>query len=272
MPDHTVDQPAAEREPDNVTPECRDDWHESRQQPTRPCPTCGDVADYAADQLLDREREAAALAEPERRTVSLEVLTDELRAAGNAVFAARDAEFDDEPWVLPADAVVAVVIRTAGTGALVEIFDTDATWRQLPGHDDSMVVLRDLLQVVVGLHGGGLEGIPASELLMPTPDVLAALDGRPDATFWSAPVPVMHRDMQSGWLLITYADEGDSVPAGTERQEPIEAITECTPEAADGIHPAAHSEECRVLTVDGTPCHFDTWLTNLVRIPCGVPA
>lgn len=194
----------------------------------------------------------------ERRTVSLEVLTDELRAAGNGVFAARAAEFGDEPWVLPADATVAVVIRVAGTAELVEVFDTDATWRKLAGHDDPMVVLRDLLQVVVGLHGGGLVGIPAAELLMPTPDVLAALDGTPDAQLWSVPVPVTARYVEEGWLVVGYSGPG--------MEERIEAkASDC-----DGDQ-CPWPGDCTQLTIgDSKPAHFADWTTLTVRIPASV--
>jgi hypothetical protein len=226
----------------------------SRQQPTRPCPTCGDVADYAADQLLDRERSAAPVT-PERRTVSLEVLTDELRAVGS-------------PEGVPADARIGVILRRGGKPVVVA--DTDTPWLAARHGDEPVWVLRGLLSEMISgaarLRGDGKD----VGLLMPTPDVLAALDGRPDATYWTAPIPVMHRDMQPGWQLISYADEGDTVPAGTERQEPIEAIVDCTPEAADGVHAAVYAADCRVLTVDGTRCHFDNWLTNLVRIPAAV--
>ena len=190
----------------------------------------------------------------ERRTVSLERLTDELRA-----LAAQ--EYTGDNAVILEGATVGIVGRIGGRADAVT--DVDSDWFRsgiAPGQ-----VLASMMQ-----QARGRAQSAGAELLMPTPDVLAALDGRPDATFWTAPVPVMHRDMQPGWLLISYADEGDSVPAGTERQELIEAITDCTPELADGVHAAAYATDCRVLTVGGQPCHFDNWLTNLVRIPAAV--
>lgn len=194
--------------------------------------------------------------EPERRTVSVECLTDELRAAGNAVFAARAAEFGDEPMTLPANATVAVVIRIAGTGALEEVFDTDATWRQLPGHDNPMVVLRDLLQVVVGLHGGGLVGIPAAELLMPTPDVLAALDGRPDAQLLTAPVHVLAMDVEPGMLLAPVDSDALHVVTGP----PVPCARADCKEGAS----------CVVVLYEGGRQHQSGYARIRVRIPVSV--
>jgi len=222
-----------------------------------PAPGCGHPMPQGVDCCISTRTPAPA--QPERRTVSLEVLADELRAAGNAVFAARAAEFGDEPQTLPAAATVAVVIRIAGTGALEEVFDTDATWRQLSGHDNPMVVLRDLLQVVVGLHGGGLVGIPAAELLMPTPDVLAALDGRPDAQFWTAPVPVRAEDIEEGWIAYGYSGPGTEEPITTKNKK-------CKDPACPW------PGDCTALTIgaEEKPQHFADWTLLDVRIPASV--
>ena len=332
----TVDQPAAEREPSNITPEpepenvtpaprpwtafssslCNDAWHDNRQQPTDPCPTCGDVADYAADQLLDREREPAVpepehvtpdldwsaygkcprrsclaapgnpcqdlgpvgytgpatyqllphadrplveatKAEPERRTVSLEVLTDELRAAEHAARLAEAADTYTRPEPLPADVVVAIVLRT--NGEFGRVTETDLDWRGRSSSERLEAMLRQA-RFYVDKNAG-------AELLMPTPDVLAALAGTPNATWWTAPVPVLHRDMRPGWLLVSYAEEGASVPAGTQREQLIEAVAAGTPAMCKDVHDYALSSECIVLTLAGRPAHFEGWLTNPVRIP-----
>lgn len=195
--------------------------------------------------------------EPERRTVGLEVLTDDLRATGNALFAARAAEIGEaKPETIPADAVVAVVIRE---GALVEVFDTDAAWRRVD-KGQPVSILRDLLSMMPSANG--LHGLPHTELLMPTPDVLAVLAGTPDARLLSAPVHVLAMDIQAGMLLYATDDDGD----GAETMELVSAERDCTdPECINGA-------TCVVLTVDGhddPDVHFNGYARIEVRIPAG---
>lgn len=196
--------------------------------------------------------------EPERRTVGLEVLTDDLRATGNALFAARAAEIGEaKPETIPADAVVAVVIRQ---GALVEVFDTDAAWRRVD-KGQPVSILRDLLSMMPSANG--LHGLPRTELLMPTPAVLAALAGTPDARLLSAPVHVLAMDIQAGMLLYATDDDGD----GAETLELVSAERDCTdPECINGA-------TCVVLTVDGhedPDVHFNGYARIQVRIPVAV--
>ena len=180
----------------------------------------------------------------ERRTVSLEVLTDELRAVYSA-----------EP--IPAEARVVVVLRESGEPVLVA--DTDVPWTQT---DLSPVkALRGLLtEMISGKNRLEREQLVRNvELLMPTPDVLAALDGRPDAQFWTAPVPVRAEDVQEGWIAYGYSGPGTEEPITTKN-------TQCTDPACPW------PGDCTALTIgaDPKPQHFADWTLLDVRIPCAV--
>lgn len=184
--------------------------------------------------------------EPERRTVSLEVLTDELRAAEHAARLAEAADTYTQPEPLPADARVAIVLRT--NGEFGRVAETDWDWRSRPAPER----LKFMLGQAVFYAGTG------ADLLMPTPDVLAALDGRPTAGFWSAPVPVTARHVEEGWLVVGYSGPG--------MEERVEAKN---PECGEADCP--WPGDCTLLTIgDDKPQHFADWSTLTVRLPCRV--
>lgn len=138
--------PAADDERDvDVDDLCDDGWHSSREEPTEPCPTCGDHAAPVA---------------PERRTVSLEVLTDDLRGLASA---------PETGAVLPV-AVVGVVLRVDGEAVAVP--EVDAEWRA------SYLRPADVLERLLRQARYYADDADDAELLMPGPDVLAALEGR----------------------------------------------------------------------------------------------
>ncbi len=99
----------------------------------------------------------------ERRTVGLEVLTDELRRSITA------PELSRYP-----DARVATVIYLNGDRH--DIMDSDAEWRAQFGDDRPALILTRML----GAASAWAADLGA-ELAMPTPDVLAALSGQPVA-------------------------------------------------------------------------------------------
>lgn len=111
----------------------------------------------------------------ERRTVSLEVLTDELRQLERARRLAdtANAYFKHEP--LDPAALVGVVLRVDGEATAVPDVDTD--WLGVGQRRHKVAVLAQLLLQA----DYWADATTDAELLMPLPDVLAALDGRPDA-------------------------------------------------------------------------------------------
>lgn len=125
--------------------------------------------------------EPAAEATPEHRTVSLEVLTPELRALS------ADVAEDDR---------VGIVLRVNGEAVAVAETERDWTWR----HGEPTKVLADLL-TSMEVHGGHYDMVqPRAELLMPGADVLAALV--------DDVLPAMP----------TYPDEPDRSPAAVARE------------------------------------------------------
>lgn len=187
--------------------------------------------------------------EPEHRTVSLELATDELRE-----LAVRLARSDIRQEM--AAAKVVVVLRFGGQPVAVP--DTDVPWATGPA-GEPVKALRGLLsEMIRGKNQLERDEKVPVELLMPTPDVLAALDGRPTAGFWSAPVPVTARHVQKGWLVVGYS--GDGMEERVEEKDP-----ECG--AADCPWPG----DCTQLTIgDDKPQHFADWTTLTVRLPCRV--
>lgn len=127
--------------------------------------TCGPCLRALASQA-----EAETPEPVERRTVSLEVLTDELRATANAAIAAEFRKYDREPELLPPESRAAVVVRR--DGQLHDVTDVDTDVPQRNGAE----ALAWLMHQALG-RANNLD----AELLMPPPDVLAALEGR-DAT------------------------------------------------------------------------------------------
>jgi hypothetical protein len=176
----------------------------------------------------------------ERRTVSLEVLTDELRALAAQEYVGANA-------VLLADAKVGIVGRIDERADAVTDVDTD--WI-----GSGAEVFASLMRQAQGRAEGS-----GAELLMPTPDVLAGLDGHPDATFWTAPVPVRAEDVQKGWISYGYSGPGVEEP-----------ITMKNKECKDPACP--WPGDCTALTIgaDPKPQHFADWTLLDVRIPAAV--
>jgi hypothetical protein len=232
----SVDQPAAEREPDHVTPADDTDIRVAlgadlermglMPEPEQP----RDISMDAARELTwgaygmsaptgDPEPPTPAEPEPERRTVSLECMTDELREL-----------LPDETE--RSNARVGLVLRIGGRPVAVP--DTDAPWRLV--HDAWPIkILRGLLsEMVSGKSRLERDGEPV-EVLMPTPDVLAALDGRPDARLLTAPVWVLAMDITPGMLLAP--ESGPDQPLVTSRPRCMKGSCvygSCAPVVADG--------------------------------------
>lgn len=193
MSEPNVDPPAAEREPDNVTPE-------------------------------------------PRRTVSLEVLTDELREFAPGTM-----------W----GGAVALVLRVGGQVVGIPEVDTywSAAWRQ-----PADVLSQMLVSARTFANDAGDDQKPA-DLLMPGAAVLAALDGRPDAQLLTAPVHVLALDVEAGMLL---ADFGDALLQRVDRVGKCEK-----PDCDEGA-------SCVVLTFDGGEQHQSGYARTRVRIPVSV--
>lgn len=293
----TVDHPAAEREPDHVTPEPmtfvpRYGWiptaHVEASQaaydalPAVDAAACGacdgsgttgsldtDVfectvcdgtglsAQHRAAELPDTDIRSALAAdlgrmglmsEPEKRTVSVEVLTDELRNPP------LDPDIDPAATIwIPPHARVGIVLRA--DGVFVAVVETDADWIKKHG---PVALLTRLLQQAEHYARDG-----EATLVMPLPDVLAALDGRPDAQLLTAPVHVLAMDIKAGMLLRSTDDDGD----GAETLELVSAERDC--DDAECIH----GTSCVVLTVSGhedPDVHFGGFGRIEVRIPVSV--
>lgn len=180
----------------------------------------------------------------ERRTVSLETLTPALLAEEEQRrrVEAREQGVSFEP--IPAAAKVAVVARV--NGLLGGVWDTDADW---------MATRADLL-VAMLRSASDLAADGEAELLMPTPDVLAALDGRPDAQLLTAPVWVLAMDVTPGMLL---------APESAAPQRQVTGMPKCTdPDCVYG--------SCTVFVVDELPgeLHQSGYARTRVRIPAEV--
>lgn len=178
----------------------------------------------------------------ERRTVSLETLTPALLAEEEQRrrVEAREQGVSFEP--IPAKAKVVVVARI--NGLLGGVWDTDADW---------MATRADLL-VAMLRSASDLAADGEAELLMPTPDVLAALDGRPDAQLLTAPVHVLALDIDPGMVL---------APLG--RAEAL--VSDRGPCTLVGCDEGA---SCVVLVVDGKRQHHGGYARTRVRIPVAV--
>ena len=222
------------------------------------CPECTTT-------LVDEQLTDQAPPEPTRRTVGLEVVTDQLRA-------------DDASWryvsgvdaltnlPLPDDARVALVCRDHGR--LIGIPETDVTWgnRGRGPADMLSILLRQGRQLADGLHGDA-----GGALLMPTPDVLAVLSGV-SATFWTKPVNMSVVGIQPGWQLVGDLD-------GVQTFETVLRREYCS--GSDGC---TGGEDCIILVVhdgralaqpgtlivpalSGQRVHLLGWLRPQVRIP-----
>lgn len=223
------------------------------------CPAC---AATLVDGQLPPAESMADLAPPigpvppptEQRTVGLEVLTDELVAAENArrAEAAVDAGLPRQgvDWV-PDAARVGIVLRLDGEPVLVP--ETDALWvagfRQPP---DVLEALLRQARFYADDHDG-------AELLMPTPDVLAALAGQPVGSY-TGHVPVVYRNVQSGWLLSRVPDDDLVVDLVTGNRA-------CDDETCENYRP-----DCVVVTVQGkAPEHQVAYMPVYARIPADQP-
>lgn len=181
--------------------------------------------------------------QPER-TVTVEVLTPALLAEEEQRrrVEAREQGVSFEP--IPANAKVAIVARVGGH--LGGVWDTDADW---------MCTRADLL-VAMLRSASDLAADGEAELLMPTPDVLAALDGRPDATYWTAPMGLRADQLRRGMLVDDFTFVG--------RRELVREVTDC--DADDCVW----GDSCTVVVVDGSEAvHFADWNPFVARIPCG---
>lgn len=184
--------------------------------------------------------ESATPAAPERRTVGLEVLTDELRAASSDVLYGGK---------------VGIVLRA--DGAVADVPELDTLW-EAPYRKPADVLAKMLTQA--RMYADGLDGKTGAELLMPTIDVLAALAGRPDARLLTAPVHVLAMDVKAGMLLVGEADDGSEI------LDLVSADDDCTD--ADCVNGSV----CAVLTVpddryEDPEVHFNAFARVEVRIP-----
>lgn len=220
------------------------------------CPAC--TVAIVDEQFGPDGKTAAEMAsetaepQPERRTVSLEVLTDELREAENLRrrLACDESPFPVEPVLVPENARVGVIIRR--TDGRVSIPDVDTDWSDRYPYPAS--VLGRLLEQA-RFHVSPEMG---DELLMPTPDVLAALDGR-DPGLWTGWVPVVYRHVQPGWQVMTMPP-----PPSDPTPELVANTASCD---VDGCE---NGVDCVVLTLPSGKVHMTSWRSVHVRIPASV--
>lgn len=213
-----------------------------------PAPGCGHPMPPGVDCCVSTHATPEPTPEPERRTVSLEVLTDELRE-----HAVHLAVTDHARAELLA-ARVALVLRV--NGHPVAVPDTEVPWTiGTPG--EPVKALRGLLsEMISGANRLEREGGGKVDLLMPAPDVLAALDGRPDAQLLTAPVWVLAMDVTPGMLLAPEVDL---------EQQLVTARPSCTrPDCVYG--------SCAVIVVDGSEQHQSGYARIRVCIPAAVTA
>lgn len=209
--------------------------------PGQPCQVDGEVR---AVPHASRPR----LAVPERRTVSLEVLTPILVAAENARCIADADDPADIPTV-PAGARVGIVLRL--DDHVLAVPETDVPWAA-SGHRAPADVLEVLLRQA-RFYADDHDG---AELLMPTPDVLAVLDGSPDATFWTERIELQARFVRPGWLVVSLVTE--------DGEDLVTTATDCTdPDCV-------WHGDCVMVAAGTEPVHFTNWSNVEVRIPAAV--
>lgn len=193
---------------------------------------------------------AAALPMPKlpvpEHTVGLEVLDEQLLQLAADGKAREMRELAREPQPLPEGTRVGVVIRVGGKA--VEVPDVDTDWTHIRTRTG---VLAELL--IQAAYKCGRDMQPK----MPTPDVLATLDGTPDATFWTADVQLRADQVAGGWLIIGWASEGDAAL--------VTDIDECADQTCSW-HAC-----CTVITAGGAePVHTPDFSDVTVRIPAAV--
>lgn len=205
--------------------------HSYRDMPvvsTTGCGWCG----------LPRERHPAG--EPERRTVGLEVLTPELRKLFD-IWGTRGA-------------LVGIVCRV--NGEAVDVPEVQTLW-EAPYRKPADVLAKMLTQARF-YADGGIEGNGNAELLMPTPDVLAALAGQPVGGYTAA-LNMRYNLLRPGWWVLTERP-------GDDTWDLVEDRTPCTT-------PGCVVDTCQVVTVRGRgELHMVGWYPVLARIPADQPA
>ncbi|MET7395570.1 hypothetical protein ABZS66_18980 [Dactylosporangium sp. NPDC005572] len=192
--------------------------------------------------------ESAVEPAPGRRTVSLEVLTAELRALANAERAAEAARFNrDDADLVGEHARAGIVSRVGGRAVGVPYVDTDWVYES-GAHGFASLVKQ----------AQGIADQDGADLLMPTPDVLAVLAGETDVRLLTAPVHVLAMDVTVGMWLV-----GEI--AGTEHLELVVGTPKC------GLLNCEHGVACKVLTIaDGVfevSRHVAGYARTEVRIP-----
>lgn len=178
----------------------------------------------------------------ERRTVGLEVLTDELRGMGEA------------ENLVPASATVAVVLRLGDR--IVGVPDVDTDWRSRSRWP------ADVLAALLRQARFYADDYDGAALLMPGPDVLAALQGKPVGR-WTAPVETRWGLVKPGFMayIETWVDGQES---GAWLL--VEDRTDCT--RPDCVVAKGSGWSCAVTTVRGRGIqHLDAFRSVNVRIP-----
>lgn len=208
------------------------------------CANCGEPEAILSARRWCGGCEEAAASATERRTVSLEVLTDELRTAACNM----DAE---DPR-----GVVGIVMRT--NGQVVDIPELDSLWTS-PYRRPA-----DILSILLRqarMYADGLDGNAGAELLMPGPDVLAALEGKPVGR-WTAAVETRWGLVRPGWYVSVERD-GESV----EEWALVRDRDDCH-DPVCLVRGDSPSWACAVTSVQGRKVqHLDAFHSVMARIP-----
>lgn len=190
-----------------------------------------------------------APAAPERRTVGLEVLADDLRQTFD-VFDIRGT-------------LVGIVCRV--NGRAIDVPEIQKLW-EAPYRKPADILAKMLTQARF-YADGGIQGQGDAELLMPTPDVLAALAGQPVGS-WTATVPSRWGVVQPGWLVLieTMVDQ---------QRDSVWLLVEDRTECPDPDCTVAQGSpwSCAVVTIRGRGIqHLNAFHAVSVRIPADQPA
>jgi hypothetical protein len=180
----------------------------------------------------------------ERRTVGLEVLTDELRKLFD-VWGTRGP-------------LVGIVCRV--NGEAVDVPEIQTLW-EAPYRKPADVLAKMLTQA--RSYADGIEGNAGAELLMPGADVLAALAGQPVGRY-TASVPSSYGVVQAGWLVGV-----ETVRGGVYGLEwlLVEDRSSCS-RPAECVVAGGVAKDCAVVTMRGRGVqHLKSWHPVYVRIP-----
>jgi hypothetical protein len=169
----------------------------------------------------------------ERRTVSVEVLTDEVRAASIDVLYGGK---------------VGIVCRA--DSAVIDVPELDTLW-EAPYRKPADILSILLRQARHYADEGG------AELLMPGADVLAALSGQPVGAY-TARLLLRADQVARGWIVCDWASEGDELL--------VLAVEDCR----DATCPWTGSGGCRVVATAAEPVHLAPYHDVTVRIPAAV--